>query len=161
MQRSILAAVAALAVAAPLQAKTLVYCSEGNPEALNPQLATTTTGMSAARPMFNNLVEFEPVATRIVPGLAESWSVSEDGLQYTFRLRRKVKFHANATFKPTRELNADDVLFSLMRQWREDHPYHRVSDARYDYFKDLGMKELLRDIEKLDDHTVRITLARP
>ena len=165
MQRIIFAAIAALALAvplaAPVQAKTLVYCSEGNPEALNPQLATTTTGMSAARPMFNNLVEFEPVATKIVPGLAESWSVSEDGLQYTFRLRRNVKFHANATFKPTRELNADDVLFSLMRQWTEDHPYHRVSDARYDYFKDLGMKELLRDIEKVDDHTVRITLTRP
>ena len=38
--------------------KTLVFCSEGNPEALNPQIVTTTTGMNAGRPMFNNLVEF-------------------------------------------------------------------------------------------------------
>ncbi len=161
MQRILLALAAFLALAAPAGAKTLVFCSEGNPEALNPQLATTTTGMSAVRPMFNNLVEFEPEATRIVPGLAESWSVCEDGLQYTFRLRPNVRFHANATFKPTRDLNADDVLFSLMRQWKEDHPYHRVSDARYDYFKDLGMAELLREIEKVDDRTIRITLARP
>ena len=41
------------------QAKTLVFCSEGNPEALNPQIVTTTTGMNAGRPMFNNLVEFK------------------------------------------------------------------------------------------------------
>lgn len=161
--RLIFLAVAAAfaAVSLPAGAKTLVFCSEGNPEALNPQLATTTTGMAAARPMFNNLVEFAPGSTEIVPGLAESWSVSADGLQYTFHLRRNVKFHASAAFKPTRDLNADDVLFSLMRQWKEDHPYHRVSDARYDYFKDLGMKELLREIEKLDDYTVRITLSRP
>ncbi|MDQ4060595.1 MAG: ABC transporter substrate-binding protein, partial [Pseudomonadota bacterium] len=67
--------------AGPAPAKTLVFCSEGNPEALNPQIVTTTTGMNAARPMFNNLVEFAPGTTTIVPGLAESWTVSEDGTE--------------------------------------------------------------------------------
>jgi dipeptide transport system substrate-binding protein len=71
-----------------------------------------------------------------------------------------VKFHSNAAFWPTREMNADDVLFSLMRQWKEDHPYHRISGSRYDYFRDLGLPELLRSIDKVDDYTVRILLAR-
>ena len=147
--------------AGPAPAKTLVFCSEGNPEALNPQIVTTTTGMNAGRPMFNNLVEFAPGTTTIVPGLAESWTVSEDGTEYTFRLRTGVKFHSNAVFKPSRDMNADDVLFSLLRQWREDHPYHRVSGAKFDYFKDMQMPELLQSIDKLDERTVRIRLTRP
>jgi dipeptide transport system substrate-binding protein len=142
-------------------AKTFVFCSEGNPESLNPQIVTTTTGMNAGRPMFNTLVEFAPGSTTLVPGLAESWRVSDDGRDYVFRLRQGVRFHSNASFKPTREMNADDVLFSLNRQWKEDHPYHRVSGSRYDYFKDLGMQELLSAIEKVDAHTVRIRLTRP
>jgi dipeptide transport system substrate-binding protein len=157
---SALALAAALA-ATPAGAKTLVFCSEGNPEALNPQLVTTTTGMSVGRPVFETLVEFVPGTTQIGPGLAESWTVSEDGLEYVFHLRRNVRFHANAAFRPTRTMNADDVLFSLMRQWRKDHPYHTVSGATYDYFHDLGMSELLEAVEKLDEHTVRIRLSRP
>jgi dipeptide transport system substrate-binding protein len=153
--------VLALASVLPAGAKTLVFCSEGNPEALNPQMVTTTTGMNAGRPMFNNLVEFKPGSTEIVPGLAESWTISEDGLVYVFRLRDDVRFHESAAFKPTRALEADDVLFSLLRQWREDHPYHRVSGAGYDYFKDLGMPGLLAAVERVDARTVRFRLTRP
>jgi dipeptide transport system substrate-binding protein len=156
------ATAAAIALsAAPVSAKTLVFCSEGNPEALNPQLVTTTTGMNAGRPIFNSLVEFLAGTTTIVPGLAESWSVSPDGTVYTFKLRGGVKFHSNRNFSPTREMNADDVAFSLMRQWKEDHPYHRVSGASFDYFKDMGMPELLKAIVKVDDRTIRIELTRP
>jgi dipeptide transport system substrate-binding protein len=142
-------------------AKTLVFCSEGNPEALNPQIVTTTTGVSAALPMFNQLVEFVPGSTRIRPALAESWQISPDGTEYTFHLRPGVKFHTTAGFTPTREMNADDVLFSLNRQWKEDHPFHNVSNAEYAYFKDTGMPELMKSIEKVDDMTVRIQLTRP
>jgi dipeptide transport system substrate-binding protein len=142
-------------------AKTLVYCSEGNPESLNPQTMTTTTGISAGRLFFNNLVEFAPGTTEIVASLAESWEVSDDGLEYTFHLRQDVAFHSNEAFTPTRPMNADDVVFSLERQWREDHPYHDVGGATYDYFKDMGMPELLQSVEQLDDHTVRIRLTRP
>ncbi len=142
-------------------AKTLVFCSEGNPESLNPQTMTTMTGISAARPFFNNLVEFPPGSTEIQPGLAESWEISPDGTQYTFHLRRGVKFHSNKSFTPTREMNADDVLFSIERQWKEDHPYHDVLGTDYDYFKDMGMPELLKSVEKLDDYTIRFTLTRP
>jgi dipeptide transport system substrate-binding protein len=146
---------------APASAKTLVYCSEGSPESLNPQIVTTTTAMDAGRPIFNTLVEFAPGSTTVRAGLAESWTVSEDGREYTFRLRRGVRFHSNEAYRPTRDLNADDVLFSLLRQWKEDHPYHRVSGIRYDYFLDLGMADLLSAIDKLDENTVRIRLTRP
>ncbi len=156
----LLALAAAMLPAGGAAAKTLVFCSEGNPEALNPQIVTTTTGMNAGRPMFNNLVEFKPGSTEISPALAESWDISPDGREYTFHLRQGVRFHSSDIFKPTRPMNADDVLFSLNRQWKDDHPFHAVSGARYDYFKDMGMPELLESIEKLDDRTVRIRLTR-
>jgi dipeptide transport system substrate-binding protein len=159
--RAVLAVAAVLTWSAAADAKTLVFCSEGNPEALNPQIVTTTTGLNAARPMFNQLVEFEPGTTRIRPALAESWSVSPDGTEYVIHLRPGVKFQSTADFHPSRDMNADDVLFSLERQWKEDHPFHNVSDAQYAYFKDMGMPELLQSIDKLDDMTLRIRLTRP
>jgi len=152
---------AVLLLAGAAEAKTLVFCSEGGPESLNPQLATTTTGMNAGRPIFNTLVEFAPGTTRIVPALAESWTVSDDGREYTFRLRSGVKFHSSADFKPSRDFNADDVLFSVFRQWKPDHPFHTVSGGRYDYFKDMDMPDLLAAVEKLDGRTVRFRLKRP
>ena len=113
------------------------------------------------RPFFNNLVEFPPGSTDAAPALAESWEISDDGLEYTFHLRHGVKFQSSDIFTPTREMNADDVLFSLERQWKEDHPYHAVSGSNYDYFKDMGMPDLLKSIEKVDDYTVRFRLTRP
>lgn len=142
-------------------AKTLVYCSEGSPENFNPQINTTGTSFDAARPVFNQLVEFEPGTTKIRPGLAESWVVSPDGLEVTFNLRKGVKFHSSKTFKPTRDFNADDVLFSFNRMWKEDNPYHKVSGGAYDYFNDMEMPTLLKSIEKIDDHTVKFTLTKP
>jgi hypothetical protein len=66
----------AVVFASPLAAKTLVYCSEGSPENFNPQLNTTGTSFDAALPVYNELVEFERGGTKIVPGLAKSWTIS-------------------------------------------------------------------------------------
>jgi len=143
-------------------AKSLAYCSEGSPENFTPALNITGTSLDAARPVFNQLVEFERGSTKVVPGLAESWEVSPDGTQVTFHLRKGVKFHSGVNgFTPSREFNADDVLWSFNRQWKEDHPYHKVSGGAYDYFNDMGMPDLLKSIEKVDDYTVKMTLSEP
>lgn len=144
------------------QAKSLVYCSEGSPENFTPALNTTGTSLDAARPVFNQLVEFERGTTNVVPGLAESYEVSPDGLTITFKLRKGVKFHSGVNgFTPTRDFNADDVLWSFDRQWKEDHPYHKVSGGAYDYFNDMEMPGSLKSIEKVDDMTVKMTLNAP
>ena len=64
-----------------------------------------------------------------MPGLAESWEVSEDGLQVTFNLREGVQFQDTAYFTPTRDFNADDVLFTFQRQGDPDHPFNQASPA--------------------------------
>ena len=110
MKSRLLGAVAALAIVAGVSlsanAKTLVYCSEGSPEGFNPQLYTAgTTFDASSKTLFNRLVEFERGTTNVMPGLAESWDVSDDGLVYTFHLRQGVKFAPNSSFTPTRDFN--------------------------------------------------------
>ena len=131
-------------------AKTLVYCSEGSPEGFNPQYFTTGTTFDAVSvPMFNRLVEFELGTTNIVPGLAESWSASPDGLSYTFKLRPGVKFHGSDKFKPTRDFNADDVLFSYNRMADPSHPFHKTAQGQtYSYFDDMGMKDIVDHVPR-------------
>lgn len=158
---TVLAAGLALAVPEPAASETLVMCTEGAPESLSPHTVTTTTGMNAARQMFDYLVDVAPGSTELVPALAESWTVSEDGLTYTFHLRRDVHFHSNARFTPTRTMNADDVLFSLERQLDKDHPFRARPGESFAYFDDTGMAGLIDTLEKVDDHTVRIRLTKP
>lgn len=150
------------ALAASASAKTLVYCSEGSPEGFDPALYTSgTTFDASSHPIYNHLVEFETGTTNVVPGLAESWEVSEDGLEYTFHLRQGVKFHANDSFTPTRDFNADDVVFSFERQWKEDNPYNQVEGGSWEYFAGMSMPDLLKEIVKVDDYTVKFVLNRP
>ncbi|MFH8134572.1 ABC transporter substrate-binding protein [Pantoea osteomyelitidis] len=149
-----------VALATTASAKTLVFCSEGSPENFNPQLYTSGTSVDAsAVPIFNRLVDFKTGTTELVPGLAESWEISADGTVYTFHLRKGVKFHSNKFFKPSRELNADDVIFSFMRQMDPNNPYHNISGGSYTNFESLELGTLIKKIEKVDDHTLRFTLA--
>src|SRR6185295_16378737 len=110
MQKKVAVAVGAaltMFVVAGASAKTLVYCSEGSPENFTPALNTTGTSFDAARGIYNKLTEFERGSTRVVPGLAQSWTVSQDGKTITFQLRKGVKFHSGVNgFKPTRDFNA-------------------------------------------------------
>ncbi len=116
-KRSLGLALVSMAMATAQAADTTyVYCSEGSPEGFNAAFFTAGTTNDATHPIFDRLVEFKAGTTEIVPGLAESWDVSEDGKTYTFHLRKGVKFHSSKLFKPTREFGADDVLFSFLRQ---------------------------------------------
>jgi ABC-type transport system substrate-binding protein len=96
------------------------------------------------RPVYNRLLEFKKGHHQTEPGLAESYEVSDDGLQYTFKLRPGVKFQTTDFFTPTREFNADDVVFSFERQWKEDNAWNKyVEGASWEYFAGMGMPELL------------------
>lgn len=161
---TLLAASAALAMlAGGVNAKTLVYCSEGSPEGFDPAPYTAgTTFDASARTIYSRLVEFAPGTTSIVPGLAESWTISDDGLEYTFKLRAGVKFQTTDTFTPTRDLNADDVIFSFDRQGNASNPFNQyVPGVSYEYYTSMGLDTMITSIEKADDLTVKFTLSAP
>ncbi len=144
-------------------AKTFVFCSEGSPEGFDPGLYTAgTTFDASAHPVYSRLLEFEPGTTKPVAGLAESWTVSPDGKEYTFKLRSGVKFHTTDFFTPTRTLNADDVVFSIDRQINKNNPWNQyVAGTSWEYAAGMGFPELIKSVEKVDDLTVKFTLNRP
>ncbi len=139
----------------------LVYCSEGGPDYFAPSLSRTATSSNINNTIYETLVTHVRGETKLAPGLAEYWQISEDLTQYTFFLRRGVKWHSNSFFKPKRHFNADDVIFMLERQWKHDHPFHNVSDSSHHYFKSAGLDKLIQSINKVDNHTVTITLKEP
>jgi dipeptide transport system substrate-binding protein len=152
----------AIGLSTAAQAKTLVYCSEGSPEGFDPAPFTAgTTFDASSKPVYNRLVEFERGSTAVVPGLAESWEVSADGLEYTFKLRQGVKFHTTEFFTPTRDFNADDVVFTFMRQSKQDDPWYGYAGGTWEYFTGMSMPDLIKEIVKVDDHTVKFVLNRP
>ncbi|MCC7068951.1 MAG: ABC transporter substrate-binding protein [Burkholderiales bacterium] len=154
-------AVPALMAAAPIAAKTLVYCSEGSPENFYPGVNTTGTSFDANSQIYGRIVDFERGGTAVVPGLAERWTISPDGKEYTFHLRKGVKWHSNRNFKPSRDMNADDIIFAVERMWKESNPYFKVTSSNHSYFSDMGLDKLLKSVEKIDDHTVKMTLTKP
>jgi dipeptide transport system substrate-binding protein len=142
-------------------AKTLIFCSEGSPEGFDPGLFTAGTTYDALRPVYNKLVEFKPGTTEVEGALAESWTVSDSGLEYTFKLRPGVKFQTTDYFTPSRDFTADDVVFSFERQLKADNPWHKyIPEASWEYFAGMDFPALLKSVEKVDDLTVKFTLTR-
>src|SRR5712692_11779507 len=116
--RRALASIPALALALGLltsavaaqPAGTLVVGLVAEPVNLDPPQVTDLNSNRVGRRIVETLVTFPDESTQVVPGLAESWTISKDGLQYTFKLRSGVKFHDGTP------LNAEAVKFSIERQ---------------------------------------------
>ncbi|MED5620962.1 ABC transporter substrate-binding protein [Ideonella sp. BN130291] len=163
-RRTLLASAALLAACMTTAhaAGTLTVCTENSPDGFDiAQYESAVTNDAAGRTIYDQLLGFKPGTTEVVPGLAEKWEVSPDGLVYTFHLRKGVKFHTTPWFKPTRELNADDVVWSINRVNDKKHPAHGVAKNGYVYWEGMGMSSLIKSVEKVDAYTVRFTLTRP
>jgi len=140
----------------------LTVCTESSPEGFDiAQYELSVTTDAAGIPLYDQLLRFEPGTTRVMPGLVERWDISADGLVYTLHLRKGVKFHTTPWFKPTRDFNADDVMFSINRMNDKSHPAYSAAKNGYVYWEGMSMRSLIKSLEKLDDMTVRFTLARP
>ncbi|AQS41155.1 MAG: Extracellular solute-binding protein [Candidatus Tokpelaia hoelldobleri] len=145
---------------AAMAAKTLVYCSEASPDGFDAaRNFSGPTFDASAWNISDKLVNVDIGTTNTIPGLATGWDISKDGKEYTFHLRRGVKFHTTAYFKPSRDFNADDVLFTFERQSNKDHPLY--GDGMWPQYSAYGFDKLLQRLEKLDDYTVRFVLSEP
>jgi ABC-type dipeptide/oligopeptide/nickel transport system permease component/ABC-type transport system substrate-binding protein len=116
---------------------------------LEPPNLDPTSGAAAAvdSVVYGNVFEGLVRITQsgdVAPALAESWDISADGLIYTFRLRRNVRFHDGSAF------DADDVKFSLDRLLAPDS-----TNAQKALFSPI------RAVEVVDPHTVSLSLDRP
>ena len=131
-----------------------VFARGGDSVGLDPGHRDDGESLKVCGSIFDNVVQFKPGTTEVEPALAESWETSDDGLVWTFHLRRGVKFHDGTDF------DADAVLFSLNRQHEADHPFHEVGGP-YIYWAAMGMSDIVDRIEKVDPFTVRFILKKP
>ncbi|MCG9696234.1 ABC transporter substrate-binding protein [Shewanella sp. Isolate11] len=138
----------------------LVYCSEGNPESFNPQLVTSGTTVDATSQLYDGLVNYEAKSGEVMPALASDWTISNDERVYTFTLRTGVHFHHSKHFSPTRNFNADDVLFSFNRIIDTSNPYHHIAKTGYPFFESIDFAQQIEHIEKIDDYHVAFHLKR-
>ncbi|MBD1587143.1 ABC transporter substrate-binding protein [Pseudomonas typographi] len=143
-------------------AGSLVYCSEASPAGFDPAQYTSGTEFDAsAETVFNRLVQFQRGGTTLEPGLATAWDISPDGKVYTFHLRQGVHFHTTAYFTPSRDFNADDVLFTFERMLDNAQPFRKAYPAEFPYFTDMGLDQNITSVSKTDAYTVVFSLKQP
>jgi ABC-type transport system substrate-binding protein len=125
---------------------------------LDPAIGYDWQNWSMIKSLFDGLMDYTPGTTELRPGLAESYDVSDDGMTFTFHLRKGVKFHNG------REMTADDVKYSLDRVTlpATQSPGAGFFGAivGYDAMAD-GSATSLAGVTVVDPSTVEIKLSRP
>jgi dipeptide transport system substrate-binding protein len=156
---------AAVLLAAPVlvAAKPLTVCTESSPDGFDVvQFNSLVTTNASADVIFNTLASYDEATKKVTPALAEKWEVSADGLTYTFHLRPNVAFQSTDYFKPTRKLDADDVVFTFERMLSESNPWHKVAGASgFPHAQAMGLVKLVKSVSKVDDSTVKFELNAP
>ena len=122
--------VPAFLAAAPLAAKTLVFCSEGSPENFYPGVNTTGTSFDANEPDLqpHRRLRARRHQGRARPGGEVGHLAGRHRLHLPPAQGREVA-HQRATSSRRATLNADDIMFTLERQWKEDNPYFKVTSS--------------------------------
>ncbi|WP_034384299.1 ABC transporter substrate-binding protein [Deinococcus sp. YIM 77859] len=143
-------------------AATLVFGNNGDPVSLESGNITDGISIAVQRQIYDTLVDFKDGTTDPVPGLATSWKANKDATQWTFTLRRGVKFHDGTPF------NADAVIFNVNRWWDPKNAYgFRNQGHTYEIWGQLmgGYKgdatSVLKNVVKINDYTVRFDMNKP
>jgi len=126
----------------PKYGGTLYIGQDFGPGSLDPHKTLTWASVNIFESIYNGLVKWNDDETGLVPDLATSWEISDDGLVYTFKIRQGVMFHHG------REMTVEDVKFSL-DSLRSDESIH---SANYN---------AVESVEIIDDETVQVTLSQP
>lgn len=139
-----------------------VYCVSGQVNTFNPSKASSGLIVDTlAAQFYDRLLDVDPYTYRLMPELAESWEVLDNGATYRFHLRRDVPFQKTDWFTPTRKMNADDVVFTFQRIFDRNNPWHNVNGSNFPYFDSLQFADNVKSVRKLDNHTVEFRLAQP
>lgn len=123
---------------------TLVFAMNTDVQSMDPQIQNDTTSEQVVKMLYNTLLKFEDDGT-VVGDLAESWSVSEDKLTWTFNLKQGVKFHNG------KELTSADVKAT----------FDRALNAEAGGLRTTEIIKMFTSVEAPDPYTVTITTDGP
>jgi oligopeptide transport system substrate-binding protein len=138
----------------------LVFINGPDPQTLDPALATGLEDLRVINGLFEGLTRYDPATARAVPGLAESWEISADGLIYTFHLRDKL------FWSPGQPITAGDVVYSWLRVLDPQTAAEYAGQLYYvknaEAYNKGEMKDAARvGVHALDARTVRVELNSP
>jgi len=121
---------------------------------LDPAITTDAESFEVTANIYETLVKTDKKAQELLPGLAETWSVSEDGLTWIFKIRTDVVFHDGTS------LDAKAVAFNFHRWMNEDSPYHT---GQFTYWSHSfnGFPGIVESVTALSDTTLEIILNEP
>ncbi|WP_102867379.1 ABC transporter substrate-binding protein [Pseudovibrio exalbescens] len=138
------------AATAQIPPNVLVVGQIAEPKSLDPHAVTAVNDFRILMNMYDGLVRYKDGTLEVEPALAESWTISEDGTTYTFKLREGVTFHDGSAF------DAEAVKFNFDRMLNEDHPYHDTGPFPLAFFFSS-----VEDVEVVDEFTVAFNLSEP
>tara|TARA_R100000365_G_C2739532_1_gene68330 strand:+ start:155 stop:1708 length:1554 start_codon:yes stop_codon:yes gene_type:complete len=148
------AAIAALMAASPVVAQTppnvLIVGQIAEPQSLDPQVSTAVNDFRILVNIYDGLVRYADGTLEVEPALATDWTISDDGLTYTFNLREGVTFHDGTPF------NAEAVKFNFDRMLDEDHPYYDTGPFPLSF-----NFSAVDSVNVIDEHTVEFVLTEP
>src|SRR6266571_3136155 len=131
------------AAAAPVYGGHAVVLNAAYPETWDPHLAGTLGALAAISPMYNQVVEFNPLnPSEIIGDLATHWEVQDRGMSYVFHL------HEHVQWWDGHDLTAEDVAFSIQRMLEPGKPRPRVGLLR----------PMTQAAEAIDRYTVKVHL---
>ncbi len=133
---------------------TFIWGKSGDGDSLDSAVSTNGEVYEVTTQIFNLLVRAKPGQTDIEPDLATSWSVSPDGLVWTFNLRKGVTFHDGTPW------NAEAAKFNWDRWADEKNPYHAVKGGDYEYWGDF-MADSFKEAKVVDPYTLQVILKKP
>ncbi|HKX19571.1 MAG TPA: ABC transporter substrate-binding protein [bacterium] len=134
--------------------KAFIWGKTGDADTLDINVTGNGEAWEVADQIFNLLVRTKQGKTDIEPDLATSWTVSPDGLVWTFKLRQGV------TFQDGTPWNADAAKFNFDR-WADDkNPYHLVQGYDYTYWKGF-VADSFSEARVVDPYTLQLVLKQP
>ncbi|RJQ57852.1 MAG: ABC transporter substrate-binding protein [Desulfobacteraceae bacterium] len=134
--------------------QTLVVAIGADATFLDPESVMNNESGFVMSPIFDGLTKYKKGTSEPGPGLAEKWDVSPDGKKYTFHLRRGVKFHDGTPW------NADAAIAEIDRVTNKNNEHYVYKQQGVHSFAKFTWG-LVSGKEKIDDHTIQITLSEP
>ena len=130
------------------------------PKDLDPQIVTGVPESRIMYALFEGLVMADPKTLAPIPGVAESWEVSNNGLTYTFKLNKNAKWHNGDT------VTAHDFVYSWMRELSPglgaEYAYTLFVLKNGEAFNKGEVKDFSQvGVKAIDDHTLKVDLAGP
>ncbi|GAA1858370.1 ABC transporter substrate-binding protein [Myceligenerans crystallogenes] len=136
---------------------TFVFAGSAEPSSLDPAFASDGESFRVARQIFEGLVGVEPGTAEAAPLLAESWDISDDGLEYTFHLVDGVKFHDGTDF----DAEAVCANFDRWYEWTGLAAHENLSYYYKAVFGGPGEDSKYDSCEASDAATAVVTLNAP